>query len=259
MSEPKCGNNTLSTDAKLAEFVNRMKEIAATNLEAIILYGSAARGDFRPDHSDLNVLCVLGSLHVDELARVSTVIRWWCVEQNEPPPLFFSREELRQSADVFSIEILDMQSSRRVLYGADVVGDIKVPMNLHRLQIEHDLRTVVLKLRQHYVRAPGNSKGLTLVLRKSFSGVLVLLRHVVMAFGEEPPMSSSDIIGRAASLTESNASAFYAALKLRETGELLGEIGPTFNAYLSALEKVIRALDLHIPKREWRRVKTANS
>jgi len=146
-----------------------------------------------------------------------------------------------------------------VLYGADVVAEIDVPMNLHRVQIEHDLRTILLKLRQHYVRAPGDAKVLAPILRKSFSGVLTLLRHVVIAFEEEPPVAAHDIVARAAALTGSGTPAFDAMLKLRETGEFQGEIVPVYGAYLRALEKTVDALEHHFPKREWRRVKNAHS
>ncbi len=249
----------LSTETKLAELVKRLKEFAAANLESVILFGSAARGDFREGHSDLNVACILHSLNVEELGRLAHVVRWWCVEQKEPAPLFFTRDELKHAADVFAIEILDMKHGRRVLYGADVVAEIEVPMNLHRVQIEHDLRTTLLKLRQHYLRAPGNSKELAPVLRKSFSGVLTLLRHVVIAFGEEPPVAAHDIVARAASLTSSDMAAFGPLQKLRETGEFHGEIVPVYGAYLKALEKTVDTLEHHFPKREWRRVKNAHS
>jgi predicted nucleotidyltransferase len=249
----------LSTDAKLTELVNRLKEFAATNLECVILFGSAARGDFHPGLSDLNVACILRSLTVEELGRLAGTVRWWCVEQQEPAPLFFTHDELRQAADVFAIEILDMKHGRRVLYGKDVVAEIEVPMNLHRVQIEHDLRTMILKLREHYLRAPGNAKELGPVLRKSFSGVLTLLRHTVIAFGEKPPVVERDIIVRATALTGSNASAFDALLLLRETGEFHGEIIPVYGAYLKTLEKISSALDKHLPKREWQRVKNAHS
>jgi len=249
----------LSRDAKLTELVNRLKDFAATNLECIILFGSAARGDFRPGFSDLNVACILHSLTVEELGRIADVVKWWCIEQKEPAPLFFTRDELQQAADVFAIEILDMKHGRRVLYGKDVVAEIEVPMNLHRVQIEHDLRTMILKLRQHYLRAPGNSKELAPILRKSFSGGLTLLRHTVIAFGEDPPVTEHDIIARAATLTGSNASAFEALLRLRETGEFHGELIPVYGEYLKALEKISSALDKHLPKREWRRVKNAHS
>jgi predicted nucleotidyltransferase len=249
----------LSTDAKLTELVNRLKEFAAANLECVILFGSAARGDFRTGFSDLNVACILHSLTVEELGRLAHVVKWWCVDQKEPAPLFFTRDELHQAADVFAIEILDMKHGRRVLYGKDVVAEIEVPMNLHRVQVEHDLRTMILKLRQHYLRAPGNAKELAPVLRKSFSGVLTLLRHTVIAFGEEPPATPHDIIARAVALTGSEASVFSALLKLRETGEFHGEIVPVYSAYLKALEVISSALDKHLPKREWRRVKNAHS
>src|SRR5437667_9530655 len=249
----------LSTDARLTELVKRLKEFAASNLECVILFGSAARGDFREGHSDLNVVCILHSLSIEELGRLAHVVKWWCVEQKEPAPLFFTKEELRDAANVFAIEILDMKHGRRVLYGADVVAEIEVPMNLHRVQIEHDLGTIMLTLRQHYLRAPGNSKELAPILRKSFSGVLTLLRHVVIAFGEEPPVSAHDIVARAAGLTGSDTQAFDAMLKLRETGELHGEIIPVYGAYLKGLEKVLDALDHHFPKREWQRVKNEQS
>ena len=249
----------LSTETKLAELVKRLKEFAAANLECAILYGSAARGDFHEGHSDLNVVCILHSLSVEELGRLAHVVKWWCVEQREPAPLFFTLDELKRAADVFAIEILDMKHGRRVLCGADVVADIEVPMNLHRVQVEHDLRTTLLKLRQHYLRAPGNSKELAPVLRKSFSGVLTLLRHLVIAFGEEPPVAAHDIVARAATLTGASTTAFGALLKLRETGEFHGEIVPVYGAYLKALEKTVDALDHHFPKREWQRVKNAHS
>ena len=249
----------LSMDAKLSELVNRLKEFAAANLECVILYGSAARGDFHPGLSDLNVACILRSLTVEELGRLAHVVKWWCVDQQEPAPLFFTRDELREAADVFAIEILDMKHGRRVLFGKDLVADIEVPMNLHRVQIEHDLRTLVLKLRQHYLRAPGNAKELAPVLRKSFSGALTLLRHTVIAFGEEPPVAPRDIIARTAALTGSNAADFDALLKLRETGEFHGEIVPVYGAYLKALDKISCALDKQLPKRQWQRVKTSHS
>jgi hypothetical protein len=82
---------------------------------------------------------------------------------------------------------------------------------------------------------------------------------VVIAFGEEPPVTGHDIVARAVALTGSDTQAFNAMLKLREIGEFHGEIIRAYGAYLKALEKVLDALDHHFPKREWRRVKNAHS
>ena len=237
----------------LKNLVERLHEAARDNLESIILYGSAARGDFHEARSDLNVLCILRSLRVAELARVSAVVRWW-TSQHQPAPLFFSPEELRQSADVFAIELLDMQQNHRVLYGADVIAGITVPMNLHRVQVEHELRTLLLRLRQHFLREAGNQRELAAVLAKSFSSTLTLLRHTLIAFQEQPPSASGEVFSRIAALTAASAPALEAVQRLREAKSLDGDaVLPVYDGYLAALEKVAAALDHHLPKRQWQR------
>ena len=244
----------------LKNLVERLHEAARDNLESLLLYGSAARGDFHEAHSDLNVLCILRSMRVAELARVSAVVKWWTTVQHQPAPLFFTSEELRRSADVFAIELLDMQQSHRVLYGSDAVAGITVPMNLHRVQVEHELRTLLLRLRQHFLREPGNQQELGTVLAKSISSTLTLLRHTLIAFKEQVPNNSSEVFVRIAALTTANASAFEAVWRLREAKSLDKEVVlPVYDAYLAALEKVIAALDHHLPKHQWQRAGKNNS
>jgi predicted nucleotidyltransferase len=249
----------LSTEAKLTDLVSRMKEFAGENLESMILYGSAARGDFKEGHSDLNVLCVLRSVAARELTRVTPVVHWWSKDHNEPAPLFFTAEELRQSADVFSIELLDMQKSRRVLYGADVVAGVPVPMNLHRVQVEHDLRTLLLKLRQHFLLTGQKESELRTAEAKSSSSVLALLRHTLIAFDEEPPATAQEVFARIAALTGANAEAFAVAFKLRDRHAHVDDIVRTYGQYLNALTVVVSALDKRVPKQEWHRAVQAGS
>jgi len=238
----------------LKNLVERLHEAARENLESVLLYGSAARGDFHEAHSDLNVLCILRALRAAELSRVSPVVKWWTTVQRQPAPLFFSAEELRRSADVFAIEILDMQQSHRVLYGTDVVAGINVPMNLHRVQVEHELRTLLLKLRQHLLRDVGNLHELGTVLAKSLSSTLTLLRHALIALEERPPNAANELFARIGALTGTGAPAFEAVQRLREAKSLDKEaVLPAYDGYLAALEKVITTLDHHLPKHEWQR------
>ena len=249
----------LSTEAKLTDLVSRMKEFAGENLESMILYGSAARGDYKEGHSDLNVLCLLRSVAARELARVTPVVHWWCKDQNEPSPLFFTAQELRLSADVFAIELLDMQDSRRVLYGPDVVASIDVPMNLHRVQVEHDLSTLLLKLRQHFLLTGQKESELRAAAAKSASSALALLRHALIAFEEEPPAAAPDVFARIAALTGADAGAFSAAFQLRDRHAHANDIVRTYEKYVNALTVVISALDKIVPKREWKRAGKAGS
>ncbi len=143
-------------DGKLSELVSRLKEAAGKNLESVVLYGSAVRGDFHPGSSDLNVMCTLVSIDFAELQLLAPVVQWWMHEMKEPAPLFFLTEELRRSTDVFAIESLDIKKFHRLLFGKDPVADLVIPMNLHRVEVEHELRLLLLKLRQHVVIAGHN-------------------------------------------------------------------------------------------------------
>ena len=71
-------------EGKLTELVSRLKEASGKNLESVILYGSAARGDFRPGSSDLNILCAVTTINLSELQRLAPVVSWWTLEMNEP-------------------------------------------------------------------------------------------------------------------------------------------------------------------------------
>src|SRR5215470_13415462 len=161
----------LARDEKLQEIVRRLHEAAGENLESIILYGSAARGDYHSRKSDLNLLCVLNSASAHELARIAKVVRWWSDDQRETAPQVFTREELARAADVFSIELFDIARHHKVLFGPDPVAEIEIPMNLHRVQVEHELRIALQKLRAHFLRHSENEARLREVYEQSISSI----------------------------------------------------------------------------------------
>ncbi len=67
------------------------------------------------------------------------------------------------------MESLDIKRSHKVLFGKDVVTDLEIPMNLHRVEVERNLRELLLKLRQHVLHAGRNEMELTAVLKKTAS------------------------------------------------------------------------------------------
>ena len=94
-------------EKELNELVARLQEAAGANIQAVVLYGSAADHEFHEAHSDLNVLCLLKGIAGAELAKLQPVGFWWW-RKVHPSPLVFTLEELRHSADVFAIELLDI-------------------------------------------------------------------------------------------------------------------------------------------------------
>jgi len=130
-------------------------------------------------------------------------------------------------------------------------------MNLHRVQVERELRTALQKLRTHFLRASENEQELRQIYEKSISGISVLLRHVLIALGEDPPSEKNDLYQRIEELTGADAAVFQFGRALRDNHPA-AEITRAYGKYLEAIEFVIHALNALVPKREWQRVKRQN-
>jgi predicted nucleotidyltransferase len=231
-------------EAKLTEFVNRIKAALQDNLKTVVLYGSAVTGEFRAGHSDLNVLCVVDRANAELLEHAHSVAEWW-MRQGNLAPLIFTVDELRRSADVFAIELLDMKLHHRILYGTDFLDDFEVPLNLHRLQVERELRTAWLRLRQAILAAPLSNKVHVDIMLKSVSPFCALFRHALLALGNDMPATKRDTVNAIASLTGANPTAFLTILDLREGKRKQSEIDVevSLNAYLELVEVVTNEVD----------------
>jgi hypothetical protein len=230
-------------EAKLTELVDRLKVAAGTNLKAVVLYGSGASGQFRPGHSDLNILCLVERAGTSELEAFHATAEWWIHDGNHPP-LIFTREELDRSADVFAIELLDMKSHHRILFGEDFFAGLEVPTRHHGLQVERELRTNWLRLRQAIVAAPLNDKAHFTIMSKSVSTFCALFRHALLIFGESSPTTKREAVAAIAAVVRANPAAFYAVLDARESAHKpAANVEGLLSGYLEFVEIVTREVD----------------
>ena len=121
------------------------------------------------------------------------MVDWWRRKKN-PAPLVMTREELEHSADVFSIELLDMQHRHRVLFGDDVMTALQIPLSLHRVQLEYELREKLILLRQRLLETGDNDRALWELLLGSVSAFATLFRHALLALGDAAPHSKREAI-----------------------------------------------------------------
>jgi hypothetical protein len=192
----------------------------------------------------LNVLCLLKQLTTQTLDSLAPVMRWWS-ESKQPQPFLLEISELHASTDVFAIEFLDIKSRHRILFGPDLFTDLHVPMDQHRIQLEHELRTNLMRLRHHYLVASGNNKKIMELMTGSISSFATLFRHSLIAMGEKPAEHRREAIERLGMLLQFNAIPVLSVLDIRA-----GKIQPSnvdtpgiFQGYLSAIERVTNEVD----------------
>jgi hypothetical protein len=229
----------VSVETRLNEFVERLKAAGGSNVNAVVLYGSAVTEEFVAKHSDLNILCILAHAGARELEQLHAVADWW-VRQGNSTPVIFTMEELRQAADIFAIELLDMKHRHRMLVGEDFLHDFEVSLKLHRLQVERELRTSWLRLRQAVLLAPAKPKVRLGIMLASVSAFCSLFRHALIAVGQPAPAAKREAVSAIASLTGANPTAFVSILDLREGKRKEKEIpvDPTLQMYLEFVEVV---------------------
>jgi len=226
------------------DFIARLKTAAGANLESVILFGSAVAGDFHPEFSNVNLFCVVRDSSFGALQALSPAVKWW-VGQKQPPPLFMTRDELARSGDVFTIELLDMQQHHRVLFGEDLVQSLSIPANLHRVQVEYELREKLGLLRQHLVLAAGNDSRLWELLLRSVSSFATLFRHALIVLGDAAPVGKREAVQQLARKVGFDAAGFLQVMDVRghRANRKQFNVADVFSRYLTALEHATAAVD----------------
>lgn len=226
------------------QLTEKLKTLCADNLQSVILYGSAAAGDYAAKGSDYNLLILMNDLHPSVLNRVVKPVSVW-ERAGNPPPLLFTCKRLAEAADVFPIELLDMRDARNVLFGDDVIQGLEISTANLRLQVERELRSALIQLRRSYLSVSGSPRRLAALLTGSLSGVLAVFRAALRLY--ESPVPSEKF----QALEKLNAHVPVAVDCFRQingmkTGTLKIknlDTAKLFEEYLNSIETVVDAVD----------------
>lgn len=233
-------------DQQLQAFLDDLRTSHGDNLAAVILYGSAAAGEFRPGSSDFNLLVALDRIAPADLRNAQPCLREWS-RLGHPVPVYFTVGELRSAADVFPVEIEQMLKARRVLFGKDVLDGVEVSASALRHQVEYELRSKLIRLRRSYIPASTSAEGIAQLLGESVAAFVALFHAALALVGIDSPVSRHAIVATAAEHFGLDGKSFEKAINIRENNfaEKLNEVSANelFAEYLEQIEKVIAAVD----------------
>lgn len=236
----------LPVDKALQQISDWLTQLFGTRLRSLVAYGSVATGNHHAGTSDMNLLCVLDVVNAATLDQAADALRWW-TGQGNPPIVLLSQPELEDAADVFPIEYLDIRSHHRLLRGQDLITSLPHDAAQHRLQVEHELRTQLIRLRGRYMRVNKDAKAVEKLLLDSLSTFVTLFRHALVAVGEPILAHKEDIVAAAAARFGFDSAPFRAILAARSGDSPLvrdkKQIYPVFAAYLDAIQRVERRVE----------------
>lgn len=231
---------------QFAAFIDDLRSTHGRNLASVILYGSAAAGDFIPEKSDYNILIALHKIAPVDLRNAHAAMREWH-KLGHPVPVYFTVSELQNAADVFPIEFHQMEAARKVLYGADVLAGLRVSDAFLRHQVEYELRSKLILLRRQYIPASASVDGLKSLMAESLASFSALFRAVLLLHGIQPPTTKHEIVALTVEKLRLDGAVFEKIFNIREKNfaHALTErqANDLFAEYMEQIEKVIDSVD----------------
>lgn len=163
------------THKLLKQYIQDVTKVYGSELEGILLYGSAVRGEFLPGRSNLNILLVMAAYDLAVLKKYDGIHKRWSKEQ-VVVPLFLTAADLQSAASIFPLEYQDIQESHRVLWGQDPFVGLKIDSRHLAVEVLQALRGNLFRLRQRLVEGRSTEEAITILLSLSITGLLPVLR-----------------------------------------------------------------------------------
>jgi len=206
-----------------------------------ILYGSAARGDFVPGRSDIDLMLVTSELTPTTLRALAGPFERWRRNEYEPP-LVVTRGEWERATDAFPVEVADMRACYRVLRGPDLVAGVTLDSPHLRVALEREFRGKLLRLRQGYIASANDEAALGTLAGRSAGALMVLFRALLVLLGRTVPRDPLQLgVAGAEALGVEGEPLLHV---IRHRGERGWKCTATeFEAYMEMADRAVRFLD----------------
>jgi predicted nucleotidyltransferase len=251
MSDPATAQRTLERLGTPPEVVRALEQLreelgvaAGGNLKGLIVYGSVARGGYRPGSSDVNVVVLLADTTCASLAAIARPLHAaWRSAAIEP--FLLTAAEVPRVADVFPIKILDIQAHHVVLCGEDPFGHLEVDREHIRLRTEQELRNLGLRLRRRFLSIVDDPIALAAMLAGAAAPLAANLEAMLRLCGHEVPRTgdSSATLEAAARTFDLDGDTLTRLADLRAGTGLSADLPDLLDRVLATIDRATGQVD----------------
>lgn len=232
------------THDPLRGFLRSIKKQKDLKFEAILVYGSVARGEFLQGYSNINVLIVLERIMQPLLQQWSGIHKQWAREKIIAP-LFLTHTDIQQSSDVFPLEFLDIKEQHVLLEGRDPFPELHVNTTNLFLQCRQEVHANLLRVRQNYVEGWGRIEAIQTLLPLSLTSLLPCLRGLYRLLERQANMNSPDVLDELKATLDVDPSVFFEVWRLKRGLSTPGkhELPKLLERYLTSLGQLVERVD----------------
>ena len=225
-------------------FMNDLLAIHGEEIVSIVIYGSAAGGQYVPRRSDVNSAVIFGDIDFSVLKKSLSVISS-AGRKKIRAPLFLTQEYILSSLDVFPIEFLDMQQQHVLIYGEDVLSSLDVPRQYVRLFCEQEIKGKLIRIRQAYLEVGLKPKAVDALLKDSLNSLIPIFRNLLRLRNKSVTFDKTAVLEHACGEFQLNSKIFTAIYRHVAGGEKIpgAEMDLRFGEYLAELKKLSRGIE----------------
>ncbi|MBD3387258.1 hypothetical protein GF407_20300 [candidate division KSB1 bacterium] len=227
-----------------ADISGDYENVFGNDLLSVILYGSGAKGDYKPKKSDLNFLIILNDTGIQQLAKSFDLIKKYR-KYRVDVPLFLTPDYIRSSLDSFPIEFLNITRAYKVAYGEDVFKDIEIPKKFLRLQCEEQIKGKLLHLREAFLRTLGKKRALRSMIKSTIPAFSSIFTAMLALKDVPPPAQKRQVYSKTAEIFDLDTQVFDAIWKVVENREKMNktELITLAQRYIQVIRQCAFAVD----------------
>ena len=225
----------------LQRYAREVSEALGRELVSIVLYGSAAGGDWIAGRSDVNTAVVVRHVTAAVLEALVPIVARWRPE-GFALPLVVDPDFLARSCDVFPMEIEDIRHQHHIIAGSDPFAQLAPDLGALRREYEVEARGKLLRLRALYLEHANDGPALERLLVDSCKTFLVLLRHLLRIRGVDPAPAYAGVLS-AAEAVFGPLPALRRTFALRDGTGDASALRTLFVDYLADVEHIVDVAD----------------
>ncbi|MCH2203645.1 MAG: hypothetical protein MK102_16880 [Fuerstiella sp.] len=210
-------------------------------LVSVAVYGSPAREAVGPsDPVSLPLLIVMEQADVDQLASITGTLAH-AIDKFGVAPFILSRHDLESSTDIFPIKFQDMQLHHILLAGTDIFSGLTISVEHLRLRCEQEIKNLLIRLRNQYIRSQGSAVELRPVIRNAVESFFRTLTSILSLKTELVPAKIPAIAEMAAAELAVDPVTLERLIDSNHLAD--SEVLPLFTELLETVELIARLVD----------------
>ena len=173
-------------------------------LQAILAFGSLARGAFDAERSDIDLVIVLKDDPPKALRSIGAALD---LARNAAriEAILLRGDELDPASDVFPLFYDDIRGRNIVLHGKDPFAALEIHDEHRRLRIEQELREARIRLRRAVVESANAPRGFAGAIERKVKQVRGPLHALLRLRGQELGDELAEVLAAAAKRYELDA------------------------------------------------------